>query len=402
MMLSDIAIRSAKPRDKAYKLGDGQGLYLLVNPNGSRWWRLKYRVNGKEKLLSLGVYPETSAKLAREQRDAARRQLAANVDPSEARQATKQSSQNSFELIAREWLTLQIKILSLRTYAKAVWTLEKLVFPFIGSRPIDTIKPVDVLRLLKRIEARGLNETAHRTKQRCSQVFRYGVATGRCERDVTTDLRGALAPVVSTNHASIKDPMQLSQLLRDIESYKGHIVTSYALRIAPHVFVRPSELRYAEWTEFDLDGASPQWRIPAEKMKMGAQHIVPLSSQVVTLLRELQALTGNGQYLFPAIHTTKRPISENTVNVALRRMGYDNETMTGHGFRSTASTFLNEQGWNPDLIELQLAHAERNKVRAAYNKAQRLPERRIMMQAWSDYLTTLRMGAAVIQIKRGA
>lgn len=400
MTLSDTAIRNAKPRDRAYKLGDGQGLYLLVNPNGSRWWRFKYRVNGKEKLLSLGVYPDTSVKLAREQRDAARKQLAANVDPSEARRATKQSASNSFELIAREWLILQEKALTPRTYAKAVWTLEKLVFPFVGSKPIDTIKAVDVLRLLKRIEARGLHETAHRTKQRCSQVFRYGVATGRCERDVTSDLRGALAPVVSTNHASLKDPAQIGQLLRDIENYKGHVVTSYALRIASHVFVRPGELRYAEWSEFELDGANPQWRIPAEKMKMGAQHIVPLSSQVVALLKELQVLTGQGQYVFPAIHTTKRPISENTVNVALRRMGYDNETMTGHGFRSMASTCLNEQGWNPDLIELQLAHAERNKVRAAYNKAQRLLERKAMMQAWSNYLDKLRSVATVIPIKR--
>lgn len=401
MTLSDVSIRSAKPRDKAYKLSDGQGLYLLVNPNGSRWWRFKYRINGREKLLSLGTYPDTSAKLAREQRDAVRKQLAENVDPSEARQATKNAAANSFEMVAREWLTLQEKNLAPRTYAKAVWTLQTLVFPYIGSKPIDTIKAVDTLRLLKRIEARGLNETAHRTKQRCSQVFRYGVATGRCERDVTFDLRGALAPVVSSNHASIKNPVQIGQLLRDIESYQGHVVTSFALRIAPHVFVRPGELRYAEWSEFELGSTDPQWRIPAKKTKMRERHIVPLSSQVVRLLRELHPLTGNGQYLFPAIHTTKRPISENTVNVALRRMGYDNETMTGHGFRSMASTCLNEQGWNPDLIELQLAHAERDGVRAAYNKAQRLTERRKMMQAWSDYLDRLRSGTKVIQIKHG-
>jgi integrase len=401
-MLTDKAIKAAKPREKPYKLSDGLGLYLEVIPNGSRLWRWKYRYEGREKRLSFGGYPDTPGTVARQKRDDARKLLATGIDPSAARQASKQAAANSFELVALEWLVLQQKKLAPATYAKAEWTLKTLVFPFIGSRPIDKIKASDVLKLLKRIETRGLHETAHRTRQRCSQVFRYAVQTERSERDVTADLRGALVTVVSINHASIKDPAKIGQLLRDIEAYRGHAVTWYALRLAAYLFVRPGELRHAEWSEFDLDGDHPQWRIPAPKMKMREQHIVPLSTQVVKLLKELQAITGSGKYVLPAIHTATRPISENTVNVALRRMGYDNETMTGHGFRSMASTCLNEQGWHPDLIELQLAHAERNAVRAAYNKAQRLPERRKMMQSWADYLDGLRIGAKVIPIKRGA
>lgn len=258
---------------------------------------------------------------------------------------------------------------------------------------MNEIKAADVLKVLRRIENRGLHETAHRARQRCSQVFRYGIITERCEHDVTADLRGALAPVTSIHHASVTEPEKMGQLLRDIESYRGNTVTWYALRLAAHMFVRPGELRHAEWSEFDLEGKEPCWRIPAHKMKMGELHIVPLSRQVTAWLKELHGFTGKGALVFPSLHSTQRPISENTVNMALRRMGYDNETMTGHGFRSMASTSLNEHGWHPDLIELQLAHAERNKVRAAYNRAQRLPERRAMMQHWSDYLDELRVKA---------
>lgn len=401
-MLTDLEIRNAKPREKPYKLADGQGMYLEIFPTGSKLWRLKYRYEGREKRLSFGAYPTTSMKLAREKRDAARKLLANNIEPSGQRQAEKVARGNTFEVVGREWLVLQEKKLAPTTYAKAVWILEDLVFPFIGDRPIDKIKTAEVLSLLKRIEGRGLHETAHRARQRCSQVFRYGVITERCERDVTTDLRGALAAVVTTNRASITEPAKIGQLLRDIEDYRGHAITWYGLRIAAHVFVRPGELRHAEWSEFDLASSEPQWRIPAAKMKMREQHIVPLSSQVVTILKELHVLTGRGKYLFPSLHSASRPISENTLNVALRRMGYDNETMTHHGFRSMASTRLNEQGWHPDIIELQLAHAERNKVRAAYNKAQRLPERRKMMQHWSDYLDQLKAQAAggnVVELK---
>jgi integrase len=273
-----------------------------------------------------------------------------------------------------------------------------LAYPYIGSRPIAKLGAIDVLKVLKRIEGRGTHETAHRTRQRCSQVFRYAVQTERAAHDVTADLRGALAPVVSEHHAAITEPSRIGELLRAIDGYTGHSVT--ALKLAPLFFVRPGELRHAEWTEFELDGNEPQWRIPADKMKMGEQHLVPLSKQAVALLRELQPLTGRGPYLFPSLRSRARPMSNNTVNAALRRLGYTSEEMTGHGFRSLASTCLNEQGYHPDLIELQLAHAERNKVRAAYNKAQRLPERRKMMQAWADYLDGLRASANVVPFRR--
>jgi integrase len=401
-MLTSIKIQAAKPQEKPYKLSDSGGLYLLVNPNKSLWWRLKYRFEGREKSLSLGVYPHVSLKQARSQRDEAKKAIASGVDPSAKRQAEKSATANTFEAVAREWLALQKGKLAPATYAKAVWTLETLVFPYIGSRPIAKLGATDVLKVLKRIEGRGAHETAHRTRQRCSQVFRYAVQTERAERDATADLRGALAPVVSENHAAITEPARVGELLRAIDGYAGHVVTAYALKLAPLLFVRPGEFRHAEWAEFDLDGHEPHWRIPADKMKMGEQHIVPLSKQALALLRELHLLTGRGRYVFPSLRGGSRPMSENTVNAALRRLGYTINEMTGHGFRSLASTNLNEQGYHPDLIELQLAHAERNKVRAAYNKAQRLPERRKMMQSWADYLDGLRAGAKIIPIKRTA
>jgi integrase len=401
-MLTDTAIRAAKPREKSYKLFDGLGLYLEVASTGSKLWRFKYRHDGRENRLALGAHPETSLKQARERRDAARRQLAAGIDPSSQRQAEKMATANTFEAVAREWLALQEKKLAPATFAKAIWTFETLVFPYIGPRPIAKLGAVDVLKVLKRIEGRGIHETAHRTRQRCAQVFRYAVQTARAERDPTLDLKGALAPVVKEHHAAITEPSRIGQLLRAIDGYAGHVVTAYALKLAPLLFVRPGELRHAEWTEFDLDSAEPHWRIPAEKMKMREQHVVPLSTQSMELVRELQSVTGRGQYVFPSLRSGSRPMSENTVNAALRRLGYSTDEMTGHGFRSLASTCLNEQGYHPDLIELQLAHAERNQVRAAYNKAKRLPERRKMMQAWADYLDGLRAGANVVPFKRMA
>jgi integrase len=263
-----------------------------------------------------------------------------------------------------------------------------MLFPRIGRRPIREVTPPELLAALRKIEARGHHETAHRAKQKCGQVFRYAIATGRAERDISADLRGALVPVVSRNHASLTDPAEVGALLRAIDGYEGQPITAAALKLAPLVFVRPGELRGARWAEFDLDGA--EWRIPAERMKMGEQHIVPLARQTVTILRELKALTSFGEYVFPSLLTLTRPMSNNTINTALRRLGYTKEQMTGHGFRSMASTLLNEHGFPPDVIEPQLAHAERNKVRAAYNKAQRLVERRKMMQAWADYLDGLR------------
>jgi integrase len=398
--LTHPVLRAAKPHEKPYKLGDGGGLYLLVTPNGALWWRLKYQFEGREKLLSLGVYPRVSLQEARAMRDDAKKGIANGINPSAKRQAEKFSTANTFEAVGREWLSLQEKKLAPATYAKAAWTLETLVYPYIGSRPIAKLGATDVLKVLKRIEERGFHETAHRARQRCSQVFRYAVQTERAIHDVTADLRGALAPVVSEHHAAITEPARIGELLRAIDGYTGHIVTAFALKLAPLMFVRPGELRHAEWAEFDLEGQEAQWRIPAEKMKMGEQHIVPLSKQAIALLCELQLRTGYSPYLFPSILSRSRPMSDNTVNAALRRLGYTSDEMTGHGFRSLASTCLNEQGFHPDLIELQLAHAERNKVRAAYNKAQRLPERRKMMQAWADYLDGLRASVNVVPFRR--
>lgn len=401
MPLSDTAIRNAKPTDKPQKLADGGGLYLLLNPNGSRWWRLKYRAGGKEKLLSLGTYPDTGLKDARDKRDAARKLLGAGIDPGEQRKVVKAAGEeraaNSFAVIAAEWLALQKPRMAAATLEKAQWTFDELVNPWIGSRPITAIDAPELLKLLRRIEERGAHETAHRTKQRCGQVFRYAISTGRAKHDPTADLRGALAPVVSTSRAAITDPAKVGDLLRAIGTYQGSLVTKCALRLAPLVFVRPGELRKAEWSEIDLGAA--QWRIPAARMKMREEHIVPLALQAVAILRELHALTGRGQYVFPSYRGAARTMSENTVNAALRYMGFDKDTMTGHGFRALASTRLNEMGWAPDVIERQLAHAERNKVRAAYNRAQYLDERTRMMQAWADYLDGLRAGGKVIAFR---
>ncbi len=401
-MLTDRAILVAKPAPKPFKLADRDGLTLLVKPNGSKLWRFRYQYEGREKMIGVGIYPDTPLKLAREKVGDARKLLAAGIDPSGNRQAERIARGNTFELVAREWLALQKKKLAVRTYEKAAWMLETMVYPYLGSRPVDKILASDVLKTLKRIESRGLNETAHRVRQRISQVCRYAVVTDRAQHDVTGALRGALVPVVSENHAAITDPVRIGELLRAIDAYHGHPITWYALRIAPHVFVRPGELRQAEWSEIDLESSEPLWRIPSEKMKMREAHIVPLSTQVQELLRELHGITGRGRYLFPAFTTTKRRMSENTLNFALRRMGYAHEQMTTHGFRTTASTNLNEQGWHPDVIELQLAHGERNAVRAAYNKAQRLPERRKMMRHWSDWLDRVRAqkdGSNIVELK---
>jgi len=371
MRLTEMAIRQAKPAPRAVKLFDGRGLFLLLQPTGSRYWRFKYRINGKEKLLALGVYPDVPLKLARERREEARRLVASGIDPSAKRQAEKSAKSDTFEAIAREWLALQEHQLSAATFSKARWTFETLIFPRLGDKHIATIKAPDLLATLRKIEERGTYETTHRAKQRCGQIFRYAIATGRAEHDVTADLRGALAPVVTKSRAALTDPSRVGELLRAIDGYRGAPTTAYALKLASRTFVRPGELRYAEWSEIDLDKA--EWRIPAARLKMA----------------ELHAITGRETFLFPSLQTKLRPISENTVNVALRRLGYTRDEMTGHGFRAMASTLLNEKGWHPDVIELQLAHAERNKVRAAYNRAQRLVERRTMMQAWADYLDEL-------------
>lgn len=398
MALTEVEIRSAKAAEKPLKLFDGGGLFLLVNPNGSRWWRLKYRHQGKERGISLGVYPEVSLKQARARRDEARRLVADGVDPSAERKAEKVSQGETFGKIAEEWLALQAKTLAAVTYNKARWMISEFVYPKLGSRPIIEITPPELLAVLRAIESRGTHETAHRTKQRVGQIYRYAIATGRAERDISADLRGALVPVVIKNHAAITEPLAIGQLLRAIDGYSGQPATHAALKLAPLVFVRPGELRQAEWSEINLDAG--EWRIPAERMKMRELHVVPLSKQAVEILGSLRPLTGTGRFVFPSLRSNGRPMSENTINAALRRLGYANEEMTGHGFRAMASTCLNEQGWHPDLIELQLAHAERNKVRAAYNRATRLAERRKMMQTWADHLDTLRAGAEVVPLRR--
>ena len=390
-MLTNAVISGSKPREKPFKLADGGGLHLLITPAGSRWWRLRFRVHGKEQMLSLGTFPEVSLKEARDRRDQARRDLAKGIDLSAKRRTEKLASGDTFEAIAREWFERFSTNWAPGYSSKVIRRLELCVFPWIGSMPIAQIKAPELLACMRRVEARGKLGTAHRALQVCGRVFRYAVATGRAERDPSGDLRGALPPVKEKHHASFTDPNSLAGLLRAIDSYDGSNVVRSALRLAPMVFVRPGELRAAEWKEFDLDAA--EWRISAERMKMRAQHIVPLSRQALAILRDMQPVTGAGRFVFPSPRTAKRPLSDNGMLAALRRMGYEQGVLTVHGFRSTASTLLNEQSWNPDAIERQLAHSERDGVRAAYNYAEYLPERRKMMQAWSDYLDTLKMGA---------
>lgn len=404
MKLTATAVRNTKPGTKPLKLFDGGGLFLLVNPTGSRWWRLKYRFDGKEKLLSLGTFPEVGLADARERRDQARKQLAAGIDPGVVRKAQKSARAeilaNSFEAIAREWFAKHAPTWVDSHSDKIIRRLERDIFPVLGQRPIAEISAPDLLVALRRIEARGAIETAHRAQQNCGQIFRYAIATGRAARDPAADLRGALSPVKETHHASITDPKAIGGLLRAIDGYQGSPITKCALRLAPLVFVRPGELRRAEWPEINLAGA--EWRIPAERMKMREVHIVPLATQAIAALQDLQALTGAGRYLFPGARTNGRPMSENTVNAALRRLGYASDQMTGHGFRSMASTILNEQGWRRDAIERQLAHGERDNVRAAYNFAEYLEERRKMMQAWADYLDALAAVGKVLPIRQAS
>ena len=396
MPLTDVAIRNAKPAARPLKLFDGGGLFLLVTPKGSKWWRFKYRVNGKEKLLSLGVYPEVSLKDAREARDAHRKLMKSGLDPGVHRKVQKAAAvaraANSFEAVAREWWTKHSPRWAKSHSDRTLRRLERDVFPWVGGRPIAEITPPELLTVLRRTEARGALETAHRVRRTCSDVFRYGIATGRTERDPAADLLGALPPVRSGRFPAITDPAAIGDLLQALDGYQGSVVTRCALRLAPLVFVRPGELRGAEWAEFDLDGA--MWRIPGKRMKSRNEHLVPLSRQAVELLRELHPLTGRRRHVFPGVRSTDRAMSSNTLNAALRRLGYEKDVMVAHGFRSMASTLLNEQGWNRDAIERQLAHAERDETRAAYHRAQYLEERRRMMQAWADYLEGLRERAS--------
>lgn len=401
MAVKDVKFRNAKPREKAYKIPAERGLHMLVKPNGSKCWRFKYRFLGKEKLLSIGIYPDVSFADAMEARDNARKLLTKKIDPGLNKQIEKRSAklaaENSFEAVAREWYVKFSTKWTPSHGERILRRLEKDIFPWLGQRPISEITAQELLSALHRIENRGAIETAHRAQQNCGQVFKYAIRTGRAERDPSVDLRGALAPTRQKHHASITNPHAIGELLRAFNDYQGHFVTKCALRLAPLLFVRPGELRKAEWSEFNF--ATAEWRIPAEKMKMRETHIVPLSTQAIAIFKELRALTGDGQYVFPSIRTSKRPMSENTVTAALRRLGYTKDEMTGHGVRSMASTILNEQGWNRDAIERQLAHAERNSVRAAYNHAEHLPERRKMMQHWADYLEQLANEKKIVEFK---
>lgn len=385
--LTDKAIRALKPQAKDYKVSDGKGLFALVRTDGAIWWRFRYRVGGREKLISLGTYPDTSLKLARQKRQTAREQLANGIDPSEARKAERASQSNTFETIAREWLRLE-KRMKATTVAQLRRRLETYAFRQLGKKPIQAIKAPDVLAVLRTIENRGTIETAHRVKSVIGRIFRYAVATGRAERDPTADLKGALASVETRHFAGLTDKYRVGDLLRAIDGYSGQLVTAAALRLQPHVFLRPSELRNGAWDEVDLGAA--QWLIPGDRMKMRRDHVVPLSEQSLAILEDLRQVTGAGRLIFPSLRSSSRPLSENTVNAALRTLGFGKNEQTGHGFRTTASTLLHDLGWDSALIELQLAHADRNKVRASYNRAERLPERAKMMQAWSDYLDSLK------------
>jgi integrase len=377
------------------------GAYIwLVTKPGGRLWRFRYRHGDKEKLLSLGSYPDVPLKRAREKRDDARRLVADGIDPSVKRKSEKAALANTFEVVGREWLKMIVETIKESTFERERSQLDRFVFPDLGARPLPQITTPEILSALKKIEARGAADTSHRVRSSCVRILRYAAQTGRPHSVNYDDLKGALAPVVKRHFAAITDPAAVGELLRAIDGYVGQPTTVAALRLAPYVFVRPGELRAAEWSEIDRGNA--EWRIPATRMKMGEQHVVPLSQQAAAILRGLQPLTGNGRYVFPSLLSRDRPMSENTVNAALRRLGYSNAQMTGHGFRSMASTLLNEQGWHPDLIELQLAHAERNKVRAAYNKAQRLAERREMVQAWGNFLDGLRAGGSIVPIRGNA
>jgi integrase len=386
MALTDVRVRNAKPQAKPYKISDGDGLFLLVTPKGAKYWRLKYFFGGKEKLLALGVYPDVGLNDARDKRTQARKTLAAGVDPGDAKKEAKRQTalkmDNLFETVAREWHE-QRKNGWGDSYAKKMLArLVKYILPKLGEKPIASISAPEVLALLRIIEGKGTLETAQIVKQMCGQIFMYAIATGRAERNPVPDLRGALKTPVTKHHAYLT-AAELPEFLKKLQAYRGNRVTMLALNLLLLTFVRTTELRAAKWPEFDLEKA--EWRIPAERMKMKELHIVPLSSQAVALLRELQKLTGNWTYVFPNYHRPIEHMSENAMLFGLYRMGYRHKA-TGHGFRATASTILNENGFPPDVIERQLAHSERNHVRAAYNHAQYLPERRKMMQWWADYL----------------
>ncbi|WP_035422961.1 tyrosine-type recombinase/integrase [Asticcacaulis benevestitus] len=393
MALSDSAIRNAKPADKPYKVYDDGGLFLLISPAGGKLWRLKYRYGGKEKLLSFGGYPDVSLKDARERRDAARKLLAADIDPGAEKKrkavAATIAAGNTFKSVADAFIAKREKDgLAETTVTKAKWFLSILEAD-IGKRPMSEIEPHEILASLKKIEKLGNNETAKRVRAFADRVFRYAIISGYAKHNPAVGLGEALVSPKVTHHAALLDPAAVGGLLRAIDGYDGHVTTKLALRLAPHLFVRPGELRHAEWAEFDFTAAV--WRIPGEKMKMREEHAVPLSRQAIAILDEASDVKHHSKYVFPAIRTWLRPMSENTMNAALRRLGYSSEEMTGHGFRTTASSLLNEsKRWSPDAIERALAHKDKNEVRGIYNRSPYWAERVEMAQWWSDYLEELK------------
>jgi len=399
--LTDMKIQKVKRQEKDITLFDGGGLYLLVKPSGGKLWRFKYRFEGKQSLLAFGSYPEISLQDARQKRDEARRQLAKSIDPGAVRKAQKQAkteSTETFELIAREWHARFISTWT-KGHAETIMSrLERDLFPWIGKRPIAEIKAPELLGVLRRVESRGALESAHRIRTICGQVFRYAVATGRAERDPAADLRGALPQPQEKHRAAITEPKKVAELLRAIDGYQGSFIVKCALRLAPLVFVRPGELRHAEWEEVSFENA--EWNIPANKMKMKEPHLVPLSKQAIEILKELKEYTGASRYVFPSGRTFDRPMSDNAILAALRRMGYTKDEMSGHGFRAMARTILDEVlQVRPDFIEHQLAHAVRDPNGRAYNRTAHLNERRKMMQLWADYLDGLKTGAKILPFK---
>jgi len=386
MPLSDARIRKIEIREKAYMVRDDRGLYLEVQPNGAKYWRIRLWEKGKEIRKSLGVYPEVPLAKARQKRDEIRSKIASGEAPFE-----KPKTVPTLHEVATEWLGTKVLPIRVPRHSETIVSrLNRFVLPFLGDRPIDSIQPYELLEIIRRVEAGGIHETAHRVLQICGQLFRYGVATGRCPRDIAADLRGALIPVKKEHHSSITDPRGVGGLMRAIDDYQGSFIVKCAMQLSALSFTRPGEIRHAEWAEFDIE--KTEWRIPAEKMKMRRIHVIPLSRQAITVIESLRPLTGRGRYLFPSAKSSARPISDATVVAALRRMGFGKDEMTHHGFRSMASTILNEKGWPPDAIERQLAHVEGNSVRAAYNYAEHLDMRREMMQWWADWLDGQRAG----------
>ena len=401
MALSDTGIRSAKARQKQYKLYDEGGLFLIVKPSGGKLWRFKYRHMGKEQQLSVGTFPDVGLKEARKRREEARAKMARGLNPAFEKKreaaALSVSAANTFKAVADELIAKREQEgLKEITTGKARWLLSQLE-PAIGQRPISDIEPYELLAILKKVELSGRHETAKRLLAFSGRVFRFAVATTRARRNIAADLQGALVSPKVKHHAAIIDPKGVGALLRAIDGFDGQPTTLWALQLAPHVFVRPGELRQAEWSEIDLDAAV--WRIPGSRMKMNREHAVPLSTQAVAILKTAGELTGDGRFVFPSVRTSRRPMSENTLNAALRRMGYTSDDMTSHGFRSTASTLLNESGkWSVDAIERSLAHGDADSVRAAYHRGAHWAERVKMAQWWSDHLDVLREGGRVIKL----